>query len=59
MGSKTLIWLGILVGSSVGGIVPAAFGVDLLSDAGLWWGILGSTIGAILGIYLAYKLINY
>ncbi|HEY8073817.1 MAG TPA: hypothetical protein VIF62_06905 [Labilithrix sp.] len=50
--TKTFIWLGLLVGSTVGGFVPMLWGGDLLSAAG----ILLSAVGGIAGIFAGYKL---
>ncbi|MCL4397747.1 hypothetical protein M1403_01830 [Patescibacteria group bacterium] len=51
MPNKSLIMLGMAVGSTIGGYVPVLLGADFLS----FWGIIGSIIGGLLGIYLAYK----
>ncbi len=50
--SKGLLWLLIGVGSVVGGLIPAALGASYLS----MWGIIGSGIGAIAGIYAFRRL---
>jgi hypothetical protein len=55
MGAKSLIFWGMLIGSVVGGYVPVLFGAGLLS----YISILGNGIGALLGIYLGYKLSEY
>jgi len=52
MSPKSAVFLGMLIGSLVGGWIPSIFGADLFSYAG----VIGSTIGALLGVYLAYKL---
>jgi len=46
------IWLGALIGSTIGGFIPALWGADLLSYSGL----LFSGIGAFVGLWVAYKL---
>jgi len=46
------IWLGVLIGSTIGGFIPALGGADLLSYSGL----LFSGIGAFVGLWVAYKL---
>lgn len=46
--SKSLLWLFIGVGSLVGGLIPAWLGANYLS----LWGIIGSAVGALAGIYL-------
>ena len=52
MTPKSLIWFGMLVGSTVGGYVPTLWGADLISFSGLF----GSFIGSLVGIWAAYKL---
>jgi hypothetical protein len=47
-----MIMLGMVVGSIAGGYIPSLFGIDDLSMLS----ILGSFIGGILGILIAYKL---
>jgi hypothetical protein len=49
---KSMIMFGMVIGSTAGGYIPALFGVSAFSVASL----LGSTIGGILGIWLAFKL---
>jgi uncharacterized membrane protein YeaQ/YmgE (transglycosylase-associated protein family) len=46
------IWLGVLVGSTIGGFIPALWGADLLSYSGL----VLSTVGAFVGLWIGYKL---
>ena len=46
-----MIMLGMLVGSVAGGYVPALLGADSFSLS-----LLGSTVGASLGIWMAYKI---
>lgn len=56
MGSKTFIWIGIFVGSSLGGWLGSLLGGgNWLS----WQSLLGSTLGAFAGIYAGYKLNEY
>ena len=55
MVSKTLIWIGVFIGSSLGGFIPSLFGADLLS----YWGLIGSSVGGLLGIWAGAKLSNY
>ena len=53
MSAKTLIWIGILVGSTLGSLVPMLWGGDVLvSISSIVW----STIGGLLGIWGGYKL---
>lgn len=54
MSTKTLIYLGLFIGSTIGSYVPVLFGASLLSG----WSIIGSGIGALLGVWAGYKLGN-
>ncbi len=54
MSSKSLVMLGMIVGSTIGGFVPIFFGVDIFS----FWSIIGNIIGGLIGIYLAFKIAN-
>ena len=54
MNSKALVWIGATVGSVVGGLIPSLWGADIFSLAPLVFG----SIGAIIGIYLGFKLSN-
>jgi len=47
-----MVWLGMLLGSIIGGFVPTFWGAGMLSFSS----ILGNLIGGILGIWVAYKL---
>ena len=49
--TKTLVMAGLVIGSVIGGYIPSLLGAGLLS----LWGVLGSTLGAVLGVWLAYR----
>ncbi len=53
MSAKSLIWLGVIVGSTVGGLMGGA--LDHGNFFGLWAFAL-STIGAFAGIWAGFKL---
>ncbi|HSX32005.1 MAG TPA: hypothetical protein VLF43_01990 [Candidatus Saccharimonadales bacterium] len=55
MSTKSFIWLGIIIGSTLGGWLGSLAGGSLLS----WQSIVGNTIGALAGIYAGYKLSQY
>jgi uncharacterized membrane protein YeaQ/YmgE (transglycosylase-associated protein family) len=46
------IWLGVLIGSTIGGFIPDLWGAGLFSYSS----VLLSTIGAFAGLWLGYKL---
>ena len=50
MSKKALIWIGLTVGSAVGGYLPALWGGDLISFSA----VILSTAGGIVGIWLGY-----
>ena len=52
MDSKKLVWIEAAVGSSVGGYLPVLWGGDLFSFSG----IILSGLGAMVGIYIGFKL---
>ncbi len=45
------IWIGVLVGSTIGGFVPELWGGDLLS----LWGVLFSGVGGFVGLWLGAR----
>ena len=51
---KSLIWLGLFIGSGIGGAIPSLWGADMLSLSS----ILFSTLGGLIGILAGYKLSN-
>ena len=52
MASKKLIAFGMMAGSLIGGYLPTLFGVSGFSFTSLF----ASGAGAVIGIYLAYRL---
>ncbi len=52
MSRKTLVWIGLSIGSLVGAYVPFLWGADVLSFSPL----LSSAAGGFLGIWLGFKL---
>ncbi|MES2314989.1 MAG: hypothetical protein V4524_03605 [Patescibacteria group bacterium] len=52
MSAKTLIWIGVFIGSTVGSFIPTLWGDSALSFSS----IIGSTIGGVLGIWGGFKL---
>ena len=54
MNSKALIWICATVGSIIGGFIPSLWGADMFSLSPLIFG----SIGAVIGIYLGFKINN-
>lgn len=52
MSRKNLVMGGVLIGSIIGGYIPSFWGSGLLSFSSL----IGNTIGALVGLFIAYKL---
>lgn len=55
MSTKTLVFLGMSVGSIIGGYVPSLFGAGIFS----MWSIITSAIGAIVGILIVHRISTY
>lgn len=51
MSRKTMIMIGMVIGSLAGGYVPTLFGAHGFSFSAL----LGSTVGGLVGIFLAFR----
>ncbi len=54
MESKKVIWIGMIVGSTIGSYMPSLWGAGFLSMSSVFL----SAAGGILGIWLGFKLIN-
>ncbi len=54
MSSKSIIWVGMAVGSTIGGLIPNLWGANFLSLSS----VLLTAVGGILGIWVGYKFIN-
>lgn len=52
MSPKTLIWIGVFVGSTIGEFIPALWGASGFTVSS----IIFSTIGGVIGIWGGYKL---
>ncbi len=50
--SKKSVWLGMFIGSTIGGFVPMLWHASLFSISA----ILMSTLGGVAGIWAAYRL---
>jgi uncharacterized membrane protein YeaQ/YmgE (transglycosylase-associated protein family) len=52
MNSNRMVWMGAFIGSIVGGYVPILWGASTFSMSGL----IFSSVGAVAGIYLMYRI---
>ncbi len=52
MNQKSLIWIGLFLGSTIGSFIPLLWGAGMFSFSS----ILFSTAGSIAGIWLGWKL---
>jgi hypothetical protein len=52
MPSRTLIWVAILIGSTIGGAIPELWGADVLSYTSLFLG----GIGALVALWIVFKI---
>jgi len=55
MSPKILVMLGMTLGSSIGGYIPAMWGGDIFSFSSLF----GSLVGGIIGALLGFKISSY
>jgi hypothetical protein len=54
MRSRLSIWIGILVGSTIGGLIPGLWGEGAFSYSS----VLLSGIGAFVGLWIGFKISN-
>ncbi len=54
MRSRSSIWIGILVGSTIGGLIPGLWGEGVFS----YWSVLLSGAGAFVGLWIGFKIAN-
>lgn len=55
MQTKSLVWIGAAVGSTIGGFLPSLWGAGFLSPSAM----ICTALGAFGGIWLGYKLSQY
>jgi len=49
---RSRIWVGIFIGSTIGGLIPELWGASLFSYSSVFL----SGIGALVGMWLGYKM---
>ena len=54
MSRKSLIMIGVVVGSFIGGLIPSLWGAGQISFSG----VIFSAIGGIVGIWAGFKISN-
>lgn len=52
---KSAIWIGMIVGSSIGGFIPTLWGDNFIS----FTSVILTAVGGLIGIYLGFKLSEY
>jgi hypothetical protein len=52
MDTKKLCWIGLFIGSTIGGYLPVLWGGDILSFSGIFF----SLAGGLLGIWAGYRI---
>ena len=53
MGGRSLIWICVTAGSTVGGFLPMAWGASSLSGMSLLFGLFGGIAGIYVGVRLS------
>ena len=49
---KSIVWIAVFVGSTIGGLLPSLWGAGFLSFSS----VIFTALGGFLGIWLAYKI---
>jgi len=52
MSSKSLIWIGLFLGSAIGSYIPTILGANIFSISSIIFG----GIGGIFGVWIGFKL---
>ena len=55
MSRKSLIWIGMTVGGTVGGYLPVLWGDSYFS----FMSVLLTAVGSLAGVYAGFRLANY
>jgi hypothetical protein len=56
MRSRGSVWLGIFIGSTIGGFIPELWGADLFSYSSVLLGGLGAFVGLWIGATMGWSL---
>lgn len=54
MSTKTLVFIGVTVGSIIGGYIPSLWGADIFS----MWSLVLSAVGGLFGIWVGFRIGN-
>ncbi len=54
MESRSVIWIAMLVGSTIGGFIPALWGANFLSISSVFC----SALGGLAGIWIGFKIMQ-
>ena len=54
MSSKSLIWIGLFVGSGIGSYIPFLWGANFLTFSHA----ISTAVGGLIGIWIGFKLSN-
>jgi hypothetical protein len=52
MNDKKLVWLGAIIGSTLGGLIPGLWHASMVSP----WGLVFSALGGFAGIWAGWKI---
>jgi uncharacterized membrane protein YeaQ/YmgE (transglycosylase-associated protein family) len=52
MQSRSLIWMGVFVGSTIGGLIPELWGDGMFPYSS----VLLSEVGALVGLWIGFKM---
>lgn len=55
MSAKSLVMLGLFVGSTAGSYIPVLFGASVFSFVS----VIGGAVGGAIGVYICYKISEY
>lgn len=56
MRRNPLIWIGLLVGSTIGGFIPDLWGAGMFSFSGILFSGIGAVAGIFAGFYISQSM---